>query len=149
MTDPHEPPKQHRWLKWMGLQEPPVDPEAWMAVVQDLAVDDVETGLCEKAALVAEALKEAGIEAQQRAYVRADQGRISGVAWGALVGGASAGDRVRVAVLVHNRDLEQAKIVVAGLGEHRELEDQLGPEKLTGEGPVARDIPVTDGLDLP
>jgi hypothetical protein len=124
MAGQHGAPKQRRWLKWVGLQEPPVDPEAWMAVVQDLTVDDVETGLCEKAALIAEALKAAGIEAQQRAYVRADQGRLSGVAWGSLVGGASAGDRVRVAVLVHNRDLEQANIVVAGL---------------TGEGSGARD----------
>jgi hypothetical protein len=139
MADQREAREQHRWLKWVGLQEPPVDPEAWMAVVQDLTVDDVETGLCEKAIAVTEALKAAGIEAQQRAYVRADQGRLSGVAWGALVGGAAAGDRVRVAVLVHNRDLEEAKIVVAGLNEPPELEDQLTSEKLTGEGSVARD----------
>jgi hypothetical protein len=149
MTDPREAPKQHRWLKWVGLQEPPADPDAWMAVVQDLTVDNVETGHCERAFRVAEALKAAGIEAQQRAYVRTDQGRVSGMSWGAFVGGTPAGDRVRVAVLVHNRDLEQANIVVAGLNEHGELEDQLAPEKLTGEGPVARDIPTTDGFDLP
>jgi len=146
MTDPHEAPKQHRWLKWMGLQEPPVDPEAWMAVVQGLAVDNVETGLCEKASLVAEALKAAGIESEQRAYVRADQGRVSGMSWGAFVGGTPASDRVKVAVLVHNRDLQQATNVVAGLGE---LEGRLAPEKLAGEGPVARDIPTRDGFDVP
>jgi hypothetical protein len=149
MTDPHQAPKQHRWLKWVGLQEPPVDPEAWMAVVKDLAVDDAETGVCEAASRVAEALKAAGIEAHQRVYVRTDQGRVSGMSWGAFVGGTPAADRVKVAVLVHNRDLEQATSVVAGLGEYREVEVRLADQELAAEGHLTGDIGTTDGLGLP
>ena len=149
MTDPHQAPKQHRWLKWVGLQEPPVDPEAWMAVVKDLAVDDAETGVCVAASRVTEALKAAGIEAHQRAYVRTEQGRVSGMAWGAFVGGTPAADRVKVAVLVHNRDLEQATSVVAGLGEYREVENRIVDEELAGEGHITPDIGTTDGLGLP
>ena len=149
MTDPHQAPKQHRWLKWVGLQEPPVDPDAWMAVVKDLAVDDAETGVCVAAARVTEALKAAGIEAEQRAYVRTKQGRVSGMSWGAFVGGTPAADRVKVAVLVHNRDLERARSVVAGLGEYREVENRLADEELAGERHLTRDIGTTDGLGLP
>jgi hypothetical protein len=149
MTDPHEAPKRHRWLKWVGLEEPPVDPEAWMAVVKDLGVDDVDSGVCKAATRVAEALKAAGIEADQRVYVRTDQGRVSGMSWGAFVGGTPAADRVKVAVLVHNRDLERATSVVAGLGEYREVEDRLAEEALSREDRLVRDIGTTDGLGLP
>jgi hypothetical protein len=149
MTDPHQAPKLHKWLKWVGLQEPPVDPEAWMAVVKDLGVDDAETGVCVAAARVTEALKAAGIEADQRAYVRTEQGRVSGMSWGAFVGGTPASDRVKVAVLVRNRDLEQAASVVAGLGDYREVDDRLVDEDLAGEPPLTRDIGTTDGLGLP
>ena len=108
-------PRERRWLKWMGLQEPPIDPDAWMAVVQDLGVDDTETGFCEEASRIADALNAAGIEAQQRAYARADQGRNSGFTLQAFVGGLPAANRVRVAVVVHSRDLERAQKLVAGL----------------------------------
>jgi hypothetical protein len=149
MTDPHEAPKQHRWLKWVGLQEPPADPEAWIPVVKDLGVDDAETGVCKAASRVTQALKAAGIEAEQRAYVRTDQGRVSGMSWGAFVGGTPAADRVKVAVLVHHRDLEQAASVVAGLGEYREPDVRPADEELAGEGRLARDIGTTGGLGQP
>jgi hypothetical protein len=86
-----------------------------MAVTQDLGIDDVETGSSEVATQISEALKEAGIEAHQRVYARPDQGRTSAFTLQALVGGLPAANRVRIAVLVHNRDLEQAKKLVAGL----------------------------------
>jgi hypothetical protein len=114
MSDSSQIPK-HRWLKWVGLQEPPVDPDAWMAVAKDLGVDDAETGFCEQASRIADALKAAGIEAHQRVYARPDQGRNSGFTLQAFVGGLPAANRVRVAVVVQNRDLERAQKLVAEL----------------------------------
>jgi hypothetical protein len=114
MGEPRQP-RRNRWLKWAGLQEPPIDPDAWMAVARDLGVDDAETGFSEAAAQVSDALKAAGIESQQHVYARPDAGRTSAFTVQALVGGLPAANRVRIAVLVHNRDLEQAKKLVAEL----------------------------------
>jgi hypothetical protein len=99
----------------VGLQEPTIDPDAWMAVAQDLGVDDAETGFSEAASRISDALKAAGIEAHQRVYARPDQGRTSAFTLQALVGGLPAANRVRVAVVVHNRDLEQANAIVSNL----------------------------------
>lgn len=114
MAEPERAPKR-RWLKWIGLQEPPIDPDAWMAVAQDLGVDDAESGFSEAASRIADALKAAGIEAHQRVYARPDQGRTSAFTLQALVGGLPAANRVRIAVVVHNRDLERAKSIVSNL----------------------------------
>jgi hypothetical protein len=84
-----------------------------MAVVQDLGIDEPETGFSDAAAKISGALAEAGIEAQQRVYARPDQGRTSAFTVQALVGGLPAVNRVRIAILVHNRDLERAKNVLA------------------------------------
>lgn len=114
MADRDQVPKR-AWLKWVGLQAPPVDPDAWMAVAQDLAIDDPEAGVSEAASQISAALAAAGIVAQQRVYARPDQGRTSAFTLQALVGGLPAANRVRVAVLVHSRDLEQAKKIVVDL----------------------------------
>lgn len=114
MAEPEQPPRR-KWLKWVGLQEPTIDPDAWMAVTQDLGVDDAETGFSEAASRISDALKAAGIEAHQRVYARPDQGRTSAFTLQALVGGLPAANRVRVAVVVHNRDLEQANAIVSNL----------------------------------
>lgn len=102
----------------MGLQEPPLDPDAWMAVAKDLAVDNADTGLSEEASRIADALEAVGIEAQQRAYARPDQGRNSGFTLQAFVGGLPAANRVRVAVVVHSRDLERAQKLVAEMSQN-------------------------------
>jgi hypothetical protein len=114
MGEPQQP-RQSRWLKWVGLQEPPIDPEAWMAVAQDLGVDDSEAGSSEVATQISEALTAAGIESHQRVYARPDAGRTSAFTLQALVGGLPAANRVRIAIVVHNRDLERAKSLVAEL----------------------------------
>lgn len=100
----------------MGLQEPPVDPDAWMVVAGDLVVDDAETGFCADASRIANALKASGIEAQQRSYVLPDRGRTSNFSFGMITGGAPAAGRIRIAVVVHNRDLDRAGALVARLG---------------------------------
>jgi hypothetical protein len=115
MGDQEQAPKR-KWLKWVGLQEPPIDPDAWIAVAKDLGVDNAETGVSEEASLIADALKAAGIEAHQSVYARPDQGRNSGFTLQAFVGGLPAADRIRIAVVVHHRDFERAQKLVAGLG---------------------------------
>jgi hypothetical protein len=135
MSDPNEAPK-HRWLKWVGLQEPPVDPDAWMAVAKDLGVDDAETGVSEVASRIADALTAAGIEAHQRVYARPDQGRNSSFTLQSFGGGLPAANRVRIAVVVHNRDLERAQKLVADLGPIPTL-PTLEERKPTGADGVA------------
>jgi hypothetical protein len=137
-------PRQRRWLKWMGLQEPPIDPDAWMAVAKDLGVDDAATGLCVEAKRLADALTAAGIEAHQRSYAAPDQGATSNFRFGTLVGGDVAASRVRVAVVVHQRDLDRANALVAGLPRVAEQVRQpptpqsagLPPMDVTNGGPA-------------
>ena len=110
-------PRGHRWLRWAGLYEspPPPDPEAWMPVAQNLNVDDPETGACEEAARLARALGAAGVEAQQRAYIPQNDISIGRVGLRLLGPGPPAADRIRVAVLVHSRDLVRSRELLAGL----------------------------------
>lgn len=110
MTGP-VPHYGHKWLKWLGLEEPPADPDAWMAVVQDLPVENIETGYSAMAHRLTEALTAAGIEAHQRAYARPDQGNTSSFSMRTLIGGDPTAARVRIAVVVHSRDLERARQV--------------------------------------
>lgn len=105
---PAEKPK-HRWLAWVGLQEPPRDPDAWVPVATG-RVDDSETGASGYASAIVQALADAQIEAHQRPYVVPDN---TGMAAALLVSNRSAADRVRVAVLVHSRDLEHARSIVS------------------------------------
>jgi hypothetical protein len=30
VVDPANSPVQHKWLKWLGLQEPPLEADSWM-----------------------------------------------------------------------------------------------------------------------
>lgn len=96
-------PGDHRWLHWLGLDEPPPDPAAWIPVATDCPVEDPVKGSSETAGKIVKVLADGGVEAHQRAYVRADQM--------ALVG-PEAADRIRVAVLVHNRDLDRAQALL-------------------------------------
>jgi hypothetical protein len=72
-------------------------------------VDDSDTGAADYSSAIVKALAEAGVEARQRPYVVPDN---SGLAAAANLVNQSAPDRVRVAVLVHTRDLERAKSIV-------------------------------------
>lgn len=112
---PAKQPK-HRWLSWMGLEAPPADPEAWVPVATG-RVDDPDTGASNFASAVAKALTEDGLEAHQRPYVVPDN---HGLAAAANLTNPSAVDRVRVAVLVHTRDVARARSIV-GTAEDPEL----------------------------
>jgi hypothetical protein len=100
--------RKHRWLAWMGLQERPPDPEAWVPVATG-RVDDPDTGASNYASTIAQALADAGIEAQQRPYVVPDN---RGLASAVLLVNRSAAERVQVAVLVHGHDVARARSVV-------------------------------------
>jgi hypothetical protein len=104
---PAEKPK-HRWLARLGLQEPPPDPEAWVAVATG-RVDDPDTGASNYAKTIGQALTDAGIEAEQRPYVVPNH---RGLAAAVLLFNQSAADRVQVAVLVRTRDVAAARSVV-------------------------------------
>ena len=108
--EPVERPK-HRWLAWMGLQAPPTDPDAWVPVASG-RVSDPTTGASDFAKAIAQTLADAGIEAHQRPYVV--PASLAGLL---TLGGASASDRVRVAVLVHARDEQRARPLVGAAHE--------------------------------
>jgi hypothetical protein len=113
---PAEKPK-HRWLAWVGLQEPPADPDSWVPVATG-QVDDSDTGASDYASAVVQALAAAQIEAHQRPYVVPDS---TGLAAAVLLSSRSATDRVHVAVLVHARDVEHARTVVGTVQNEPEL----------------------------
>lgn len=106
----------NRFLRWAGLhsrQEPEVDPDAWTPVAKDLSVDDVETGHCEEASRAVAALRAAGIEARGRAYVLQDDISMGRSGFRLLGPGPAAADRIRIAVLVRQREFERASEILA------------------------------------
>lgn len=122
---PAETPK-HRWLAWVGLQAPPADPDAWVPVTSG-RVDDPDTGASGYTSAVVQALADAQIEAHQRPYVVPDS---AGLPAALLASNRSAADRVRVAVLVHARDVDQARIVVGSV----QPEPELGGRQISEGG---------------
>ena len=122
MPEP-ESTRRHKWLRWVGLQEPEtpaVDPDAWTPVAHGLQVDDTENGTSEAASRVTAALTAAGIESHQRPYLLQDDISMGRVGLRLLGPGPPAVDRIRLAVLVQNRNLPRAGEVVAGLPEANE-----------------------------
>jgi len=98
--------RKKSWLERLGLQAAP-DPEEW--VLASSGRIDANTGDSRAAAEAARALSQAGIEAQQKRYVLPDNAGFNQAAGGFT---PSVTDRIRVGVLVHRRDLEQAKEVL-------------------------------------
>jgi hypothetical protein len=119
IVDPSDRMKhRHRWLQWLGLQEPPPVPESWVAVVRGLEVDAGE--LSDVGSLLVHSLSGSGIDARQRAYDFYD---------------AEPGGRVPltqmvscVAVLVHDRDSARAAKIA------RALKVKLEEEPYASEG---------------
>lgn len=94
-------------------EKPAGDPDAWTPVIKDLMVDDAETGACEEATKAMAALSAAGIEARQRAYVLQDDLSLGRAGFHLLGPGPRAADRIRVAVLVRQRELDRARELLA------------------------------------
>lgn len=93
---------EHKWLEWLGLEEPPPDVDSWVPVARAFGIDERETGSSSEAARLIEVLKRAGIEGQQRSYyvdLTADWRLMS----------LTSGNANRVAVFVHERDLDRAR----------------------------------------
>jgi hypothetical protein len=84
-----------------GSSRPPQDPDEWVPVTS-ATVDDANTGFSSLASRSAKALEAAGIETQQKPYVLPD-------APATQTSGPDVTDRIRVAVLVHYRDLDRAR----------------------------------------
>jgi hypothetical protein len=109
---------QHRWLEWLGLQEPPPEPDTWVPVARGFDIDEFKTDSSEIASRLVDVLSGAGIRAHQRSY-RFDTTRVPGAA---LVGASAGGMVKRGAVLVHNRDRARAAEIVGEF--ERKLERQ-------------------------
>ena len=93
--------QRRTWRERLGLQPPPQDPDEWVPVTS-ATVDDANTGFSSLASPSAKALEAAGIETQQKPYVLPD-------APATRTSGPDVTDRIRVAVLVHHRDLDRAR----------------------------------------
>jgi hypothetical protein len=103
IVDPAEQAKhRHTWLQWLGLQEPPPEPESWVAVARGFTLDSPGSDSSRLAAQLVAAIGQAGIEAHQRSYEFYDA--VLGVA--AYI--PRSGTVTSVAVMVHERDLSQA-----------------------------------------
>lgn len=109
-----------KWLKRLGLEAGPPDPDAWTAIATGLRISDPAAGTSDAAAAIIEVLAGAGIEAQQRVYVLPDEVKLT------IFGpnadhGPDAADRLRAAVMVHNRDHERATALP-------EIQQELQPQ---------------------
>jgi hypothetical protein len=122
IVEPTGNPK-HTWLRWLGLQEPPLEPDSWVPVARGFDPDDLKTDSSEMASRLVGLLSGAGIQAHQRSY-EFDATRFAGAA---LVGASAGGMEKRVAVLVHNRDRARATEITA------EFEHELVRQRLARE----------------
>lgn len=119
-------PKQHAWLKWMGIQEPPLEADSWVPVVRDLIdvdSDPSHPGLSPVGAQLVKRLGEAGIEARQRSYEFDESYTLSYKRTGASM-------ETHAAVLVHERDHARALPVAVAF---EKALDTASEEELTKE----------------
>ena len=129
MADPL-PKRRHGWLRWAGLQEPDapaVDSDAWTPVVSGCNVNDPETGHSDEAVRVIATLEAAGIETRQRAYVLQNDISMGRVGLYLMGPGPAPADRIRVAVVVHQRDLARAQQLVTELGPPQNTDATVTP----------------------
>ena len=113
-------PKQHVWLKWMGLQEPPIEPDSWVPVVRGLTnldVDPASPGTSTVGARLVKLLSDAGIEARQRSY-QFDESYVTNI-----YSDEKGEMETRIAVLVHERDHARAVAIAVELDKTLEGEE--------------------------
>jgi hypothetical protein len=119
-----ENPKQNRWLKWVGLQGPPIDADSWVPVVRGLRASDEQFGNSKVGTRLIKLLAEASIQAEQQSYEFADdqysRGSISGLR---MMGGRTVH---RIAVMVRQRDQQRAIEIATELNRTLAREARLG-----------------------
>jgi hypothetical protein len=120
---------KHRWLKWLGLQEPPPEPDTWVPIARGFDIDEFKTDSSEIASRLVDLLSGADIRAHQRSY-EFDTTRVPGAA---LVGASAGGMVKRVAVLVHNRDRARATEIAAEFEHKLERERREREVASTGD----------------
>jgi hypothetical protein len=129
IVQPTGDPK-HTWLRWLGLQEPPLEPDSWVPVARGFDPDGLKTDSSEMASRLVGLLSGAGIQAHQRSY-EFDATRFAGAA---LVGASASGMEKRVAVLVHNRDRARATEITAEFKQDLECQRLARERELASTG---------------
>ena len=115
--------KPHRWLKWAGLEAPPLEADSWVPIVRGLTVSDAATHTSTLGTRLVGLLGDAGIEAQQRSYQYDDSLPMPFGSIGSL--------ETRVAVLVHNSDVARATEIAAQLNET--LDEETNERRVSDE----------------
>jgi hypothetical protein len=128
VVEPADNPK-HAWLRWLGLQEPPLEPDSWVPVARGFGTDDFKTDSSEMASRLVGLLSGAGIQAHQRSY-EFDATRVTA----ALFGAGGGGMVKRVAVLVHNRDRARATEITSEFAHELERQRLARERELTSTG---------------
>jgi len=124
--------REHKWLEWLGLEEPPPDADSWVPVARDFQIDDVNAGSSSEAARLVDQLSRAGIQAQQRSY-ELDAAVETEESLNLFAGGAAVSSEsfTHVAVGVHNRDRARATEIVRQFEHESELELKKADAELT------------------
>jgi hypothetical protein len=130
ICNPADDPKPHKWLQWLGLQQPPAEPDSWVPVVRGLHITDQETGTSALATVFIEFLEHSGVEALQRSYEFDNTHIAPRNAFPPIVQEMVT----RVAVLVHMRDraraIQVAERTNEALREVRLLSSPVSPDEL-------------------
>jgi hypothetical protein len=129
LVDPTAEPKQHKWLEWLGLEEPPPEPDSWVAVARDIAIDDLDSGSSSEASGLVDALNTAGIQARRRSYTYYDASLFTD------------SRQPRFAVLVHERDLARATQIGAEFERQEQESLAKSDEELAREALEAEQSP--------
>jgi hypothetical protein len=124
LTPEEQAKHHHAWLEWIGLEEPPPEPDSWVPVVRGLTLDHPRTGSSTLGSRLVDELAAAKIEAHQRLY------EFYNVTPGSLL--PRSGEVSAVAVVVHNRDLAAAGPVAAALADVLEHEPPPAVEPESG-----------------
>jgi hypothetical protein len=133
VVESSESPKhRHTWLEWLGLEEPPPEPDSWIPVARGFGVEDSMTQSSILASRLVDLLTGAGIDAHQRSY------KFMTGSWSLT--SVAGGSVTRVAVLVHNRDRERATEIATELKQKLDRQGQELEHRLdSAEQDLARE----------
>ena len=125
--------RKHKWLEWLGLEEPPPEPDSWVPIARGFHIDDFKTGSSSAAARLVDRLSGVGIQARQRSYEL--DAAVETAESVAVIGDIDSfgGNFKRVAVGVHNRDRARATEIALKFEHESELNLTASDEELTRE----------------